>query len=174
MKTLISTFFGMHIFLALIPAYGQDVLAYTAELPSPVPANTPFSITVTSRGACTYPYPQNTQAPDFELVGNQLNMTVYLRFFGQNIVPTPPCVSRTQVYTAPALQTGVYQIKLFSRYYLDIFDVFGERRRQGDFTFEVASAVPVTQIPATSGWSIALLLLGIMGLARWVSGQSGR
>jgi hypothetical protein len=94
--------------LGSIPGYAQTVINFTVQLPTSVTANTPFPITATSRGSCTYPYPQDIQAPDFELVGNELSMTVYLRFFGQNTVPIPPCVSRTQIYAAPALQPGSY------------------------------------------------------------------
>jgi hypothetical protein len=152
----------------------QGTPAYRVMLPENISANRSFPVVVTSLGACRYPYPQSEQPPDFEQIGNRLEMTVYLRGFGDNIVPTPPCINRTQTYTAPALQSGNYELILVSRFYNDLFNTFGARLSQGNLSFEVASAVPVTQIPATSGWSIALLLLGMMGLARWVSGQSGR
>ena len=174
MRLITNLLFVSLLTFASAPAKAQDILVFTVELPNTVPANTPFPIAATSRGSCTYPYPENIQAPDFELTGNQLSMTVYLRFFGQNTVPVPPCVNRTQVYTAPALRPGIYQLKLFSRFYMDVFGSFGERRSQGETTLQVAEVVPITQIPATSSWSLALLLLGMIGAARWTSGVSGK
>jgi len=147
--------------------------SYDVVIPEFIPANRPFPILVTSRGQCYYPYPESEQPPDIALIGNRLEFTVYLRIFGANINPPPPCVNRTQTYTLPALQPGVYELYLTSRT-LNFFNVFGPRMDPGTLIFEVSSAVPITQIPATSGWSLALLLLGIVGVTRWVSGASGR
>ncbi len=176
MKTISSLFLRLCFFVVVIPpSHAQVFDFYRIELPTPIFANAAFPITVTSRGVCTYPYQQNIQAPDFEVIGQQINMTVYLRPFGQNVVPTPPCANRTQIYAFPVLQTGNYQIKAFVRFFQDIgAGSFGSRIPQGEFNFQVADAVPVTQIPATSSWSLALLLLGIFGAARWASGVSGR
>jgi hypothetical protein len=161
------------IFLASTICYSQNFPAYQVDLPAAIPANTSFPIVVTAIGICRYPYLETEQPPDFQLIGNQLEMTVYLRAFGQNTVPIPPCINRTQIYRSPVLPPGVYEMRLFSRFYSDVFSTFGARLAQGSLAFVVGEVVPVTQIPATSGWSIALLLFGIMGLARWVSGQSG-
>ncbi len=152
-------------------------LIYRAEFPQPVAASATFPVTVTSVNLCWYPYSEISQPPDFLVNGNQLEVTVYLRLFGENTNPPLPCVSanRTQFYSAPALQPGYYQMKLFARLYQDIGSgSFGVRRPQGEIDFQVADAVPVTQIPATSIFSLALLLLGILGAARWTSGVSER
>lgn len=155
-------------------AQGQSTFIYDVSIPENIVANRTFPVVVTSRGECRYPYPETERPPDFVIGANQLDMTVYLRNFGANIVPRPPCVNRTQIYTAPALQSGTYQMTLASRLYSDLFNSFGPRIFPGSVSFVVAEAVPITQIPATSGWSLALLLLGIFGAARWASGVNGR
>jgi hypothetical protein len=173
-----SACFGLVFALLSMAVFGQSpALVYRAEFEQPVASNTTFSITVTSINFCRYPYSEIEQPPDYLVNGNQLEVTVYLRLFGENTNPPLPCVSanRTQVYSAPALQSGHYQMKLFARLYQDIGSgSFGVRRPQGEIDFQVADAVPITQIPATSIFSLALLLLGIFSAARWASGVSER
>lgn len=174
MKNLLRLIISVLFLTTCFSSNAQVFSQLEILIDQPVAAFSTFPITVTSRGECLYPYPQNEQAPDIEVVGNQLEITIYARYFGLNTVPVPPCVNRTQTYFAPVLRPGSYQMTVYIRYLREIFPGFSVRQLQGTFLFQVAEAVPITQIPATSGWSLALLLLGIFGAARWASGVSER
>ncbi len=175
MKAIFRTVFTILILITSTICSGQVFPRVEISFEQPVKPDAMFPITATSRGECLYPYSQGEQPPDFQLTENKLEMTIYMRFFGVNTVPIPPCVERMQTYRGPILQSGTYQMVVYVRYLQELAPgTFGARRLQGDFTFQVAEAVPITQIPATSSWSLVLLLLGIFGAARWASGVSGR
>jgi hypothetical protein len=175
MNIVFHVLVGLCLFIFSVSAKAQSFSALRIDFPAPLIANVSGSAMVTAQGVCRYPYPQSQQPPDFVLTGNTLSMTVYLRDFGQNIVPVPPCVNRIQTYALPALPAGSYQMDVAVRFFQDIGSgSFGSRLGQGSFMFEVASAVPITQVDAINGWGLALLMLGLIGVARWVSGVSPR
>jgi hypothetical protein len=176
MKTLLKVTLGAYLIGAsILVAEAQIFSAVRIAFESPLVANVPGSAIVTSRGSCNYPYPQSEQPPDFVLLGNTLSMTVYLRPFGDNIIPVPPCVDRVQSYEMPTLPAGTYQMDVAVRYLRGVSGGgFSARVGQGSFNFEVASAVPITHVNAINGWGLALLMLGLMGVARWASGVSAR